>query len=312
MAPTRPTPRPKPRPRPLTPAEARAKNGVLTQNGTKFLCNGGKCREVKNTTKDVASHICKKHPPEGKTSAYQRFTDYKPENADLIQAQRNAQKRKQRRVKRIIVVLLGYAVMIGMLYLILTTQRSVNKIWNPYDILGISESASEKEIKSHYKKLGRKFHPDKIRPDPAKNETIESLNSVWVEYTKAYQALTDEEVRNNYIQYGHPDGKQGFSIGIALPKFIVSDGNGKYVVLVYALLLGVLLPYYVGSWWYGTQRVTREGVQVESANKLFRDYSENIDVGGLITALSNGKEFRDLFRGNKAESGEARRRGQPC
>lgn len=230
-------------------------------------------------------------------------TDYKPENADLIQSQRNAQKRKQRRVKRIIVVLIGYAVMIGMLYLILTTQRSVNKIWNPYDILGISESASEKEIKSHYKKLGRKFHPDKIRPDPAKNETIESLNSIWVEYSKAYQALTDEEVRNNYIQYGHPDGKQGFSIGIALPKFIVSDGNGKYVVLVYALLLGVLLPYYVGSWWYGTQRVTREGVQVESANKLFREYSESIDVGGLITALSNGKEFRDLFRGNKAESG---------
>ncbi|RYP58036.1 hypothetical protein DL769_009150 [Monosporascus sp. CRB-8-3] len=75
MAPTRPAPRPKPTPRPLTPAEARAKNGVLTQNGTKFLCNGGKCRAIKNTTKDVASHICKKHPPEGKTSAYQRFLE---------------------------------------------------------------------------------------------------------------------------------------------------------------------------------------------------------------------------------------------
>ena len=111
--------------------------------------------------------------------------------------------------------------MAGMLYLILTTQRTVNKLWNPYDILGISESYTEKEIKSHYKKLGRKFHPDKIRPDPAKNETIESLNDAWVELTKAYQALTDEEIRNNYIQYGHPDGKQGFSIGIALPKFIV-------------------------------------------------------------------------------------------
>ena len=233
-------------------------------------------------------------------------SDYKPENANLVQSQRNARKRQQRRIKRTLVVILGWVVMAGMLYLILTTQRTVNKLWNPYDILGISESYTEKEIKSHYKKLGRKFHPDKIRPDPAKNETIESLNDAWVELTKAYQALTDEEIRNNYIQYGHPDGKQGFSIGIALPKFIVSGGNGKYVVLVYALLLGVLLPYYVGSWWYGTQRMTREGVQVDSANKLFREYSDNIDVGGLVTALSSGKEFQELLKGDKAESGLAK------
>ena len=82
-------------------------------------------------------------------------------------------------------------------------------------------------------------HPDKVRPDAAKNETIESLNDYFVEITKAYKALTDEEIRHNYQQYGHPDGKQSFSIGIALPKFIITDGNGKYVILVYAALLGV-------------------------------------------------------------------------
>ncbi|KAI1769031.1 Sec63 Brl domain-containing protein [Hypoxylon sp. FL1150] len=230
-------------------------------------------------------------------------TTYRPEHADLVDAQRAAQKRKQRRVKRAIAVVLGWAVMAGMLYLILTTQQTVNKIWNPYDILGVSESANEKQIKSHYRKLGLKYHPDKIRPDPEKNETVESLNDKWVELTKAYQTLTDEEVRQNYIQYGHPDGKQSFSIGIALPKFIISEGNGKYVVLVYALLLGVLLPYYVGSWWYGTQRITKEGVLVESANNLFREYSESIDEGDLVTALSAGKEFQVPLKGDKAESG---------
>ncbi|KAI1313672.1 Sec63 Brl domain-containing protein [Xylaria venustula] len=230
-------------------------------------------------------------------------TSYQPEHADLIRAQAKAYKRKQRKVKRAIAALLGWAIMAGMLYLIVTTQRTTAKIWNPYDILGIDESATEKQIKTHYKKLGLKFHPDKVRPDPAKNETIESLNDKWVDLSKAYQALTDEEVRNNWIQYGHPDGKQGFSIGIALPKFIVSDGNGKYVVLVYAALLGVLLPYLVGSWWYGTQRVTKEGVQVESANSLFREHTNITDEGDLITALSTGKEFRSLFKGDKAESG---------
>ena len=206
-------------------------------------------------------------------------------------------------VKRAIAALLGWSVIAALLYLIVTTQRTTTKLWNPYDILGISESATEQQIKRHYKKLGLKFHPDKIRPDPAKNETAELLNDKWVELSKAYQALTDEDVRNNWIQYGHPDGKQGFSIGIALPKFIVSDGNGKYVVLVYALLLGVLLPYLVGSWWYGTQKLTKEGVLVESANSLFREYTEITDEGDLITALSTGKEFSSILKGDKAESG---------
>lgn len=113
-------------------------------------------------------------------------------------------------------------------------------------------------------------------------------------------------MRNNYIQYGHPDGKQSFSIGIALPKFIVSDGNGKYLVLLYTGLLGVLLPYLVGSWWYGTKKRSKEGPLMESANNLFREYNESMDEAAVITALSTGKEFEDALRRDQAESGLAK------
>ena len=121
--------------------------------------------------------------------------------------------------------------------------------------------------------------------------------------SKAYKALTDEDVRNNYIQYGHPDGKQSFSIGIALPKFIITDGNGKYVLLVYGLLLGVLLPYIVGKWWYGTQRVTKEKVLIASAGKLFKEYTEDMSEGGVIAALSTGEEYQEVLKGQKADTG---------
>jgi translocation protein SEC63 len=224
-------------------------------------------------------------------------------DADVVAALQSAQKRTQRRIKRTLVVVLGWALIGGMAYLIMVTQRTVPKIWNPYDILGISETASEKQIRSHYKRLSLQYHPDKVRPDPAKNQTIESLSSAWVDMTKAYQALTDEDVRNNYIQYGHPDGKQSFSIGIALPRWIIADGNGKYVVLLYTLLLGVLLPYLVGSWWYGTKRRSKEGVLMESANNLFRNYKETMDEGAIIAALSSGKEYEDVLRGDQAEAG---------
>ncbi|KAL2752888.1 hypothetical protein ACRALDRAFT_1052661 [Sodiomyces alcalophilus JCM 7366] len=233
-------------------------------------------------------------------------SDYKPEHDKLLQSIRQAQKRKQRRVFRAVFVLAGWALMAFMVHLIITTQRISPKIWNPYDILGISDSASEKVIKKTYKTLSRRLHPDKARPDAAKNETVESLNAAWVEISKAYQALTDEEVRNNYIQYGHPDGKQSFSMGIALPTWIVADGNGKYVIFLYTALLGVLLPYLVGSWWYGSQRMSKEGVLVESANNLFRAYEDSVDTGGVITALSVGKEYEHTFKGDKADAGLAK------
>ncbi|KAG6172356.1 hypothetical protein E4U11_004963 [Claviceps purpurea] len=230
-------------------------------------------------------------------------TDYKIQHDDVVVSLRAKQKRKQRKIKRALVAIAGWALMGFMGYLIMTTEPIVNKIWNPYSILGISESYTEKQIKSHYKRLSLKFHPDKVRPDAAKNETVETLNNRYVEITKAYQALTDEDVRNNYIQFGHPDGKQSFSIGIALPRFIVSDGNGKYLVVLYTGLLGVLLPYLVGSWWYGTKKRSKEGVLMESANNLFRQYDEDMDESGIIWALSAGKEYDSILKGDLADSG---------
>ena len=132
------------------------------------------------------------------------------------------------------------------------------------------------------------------------------MNDRFVELTKAYKALTDEEVRNNYIQFGHPDGKQSFSIGIALPKLIVTEGNGKYVLLVYGALLGVLLPYIVGRWWYGSQRYTKERVLVASAGNIFREYKEDILEAGIVKALSSGDEFKEMLKGPQSDAGLAK------
>ena len=218
-------------------------------------------------------------------------------------------------------MVLGYAVMGYMIYLIIVTQRITPKIWDPYTILGISrvcskapsqmtsmltdiaQSASEKAIKKQYKKLSLTLHPDKVNIDAAKNQTIEGATALWVEVSKAYKALTDEDIRNNYLQYGHPDGKQSFSIGIALPKMIIEEGAGKYVLLLYGALLGVLLPYVVGRWWYGTQRVTKEKVYVNTAASLFQQYQNDLTKGGVVCALTAGEEYKDIFKGNKAEQG---------
>lgn len=65
-------------------------------------------------------------------------SDFRIKDDDLIQAQKKRQRRTERKTKRIITALLGYAIMAYMIYLIYVTARTVPKIWDPYDILGVS------------------------------------------------------------------------------------------------------------------------------------------------------------------------------
>lgn len=123
---------------------------------------------------------------------------------------------------------------------------------------------------------------------------MEAANSHYVELTKAYKALTDETVRQNYEQYGHPDGKQDFSMGIALPKWIVETQNNGYVIALYALLFGVGLPWFVGSWWYGSRRVTKDGILTTSAELFFRQLKEEATFDQLVQIVAAGLALDDL------------------
>ena len=65
-----------------------------------------------------------------------------------------------------------------------------------YQVLGVARTASEKDIKSAYRKLARKFHPD-VNPNDAKSEER------FKEVAEAYEVLSDKEKRKKYDQFGH-------------------------------------------------------------------------------------------------------------
>ncbi|KAF8417122.1 Sec63 Brl domain-containing protein [Tirmania nivea] len=221
-------------------------------------------------------------------------TGFMPPKAELIEASRWRQAKRERRIKRFLSIVVGWGLFSYMAYLVVTTKAGGSKLWDPYNILGISSGSSEKAIKKHYRKLAMQFHPDKI--SPIGNETIESLNNRFVELTKAYKVLTDEEIRTNYELYGHPDGKQSYSIGIALPQWIVASENTYYVLAVYGFIFGIILPYTVGKWWYGTKKHTKDGVITESAGSLFKAYDQVTDERRLIEVLPLGEEYKDLVK----------------
>lgn len=117
-------------------------------------------------------------------------SDYKPENADIVEGLKKKQKRKERKVKRMLFSAVGWGLMAWMIWLIIITTRTTPQIWDPYSVLGVSRSVNETELKIHYRNLSLYYHPDKVKPDPSKNLTIDDINEHWVELTKAYKALT--------------------------------------------------------------------------------------------------------------------------
>ncbi|GJN11849.1 hypothetical protein PR202_ga30079 [Eleusine coracana subsp. coracana] len=132
-------------------------------------------------------------------------------------------------------ILLLWIVMIFLVYYIKHVSREV-QVFEPYSILGLEPGASESDIKKSYRRLSIQYHPDK-NPDP-------EAHTFFVEYiSKAYQALTDPVSRENYEKYGHPDGRQGLQMGIALPKFLLNiDGASGGIMLLGIVGFCILLP----------------------------------------------------------------------
>lgn len=78
-----------------------------------------------------------------------------------------------------------------------------------YEVLGIKKSASADEIKSAYRKLARKHHPDVDKSAGAAEK--------FKEVSEAYQVLSDSGKRQSYDQFGHVAFDRGAGFGGAGP-----------------------------------------------------------------------------------------------
>ena len=71
-----------------------------------------------------------------------------------------------------------------------------------YDVLGVNKNASPEQIKSAYRKLAVKYHPDKNKDDKASEDKFK-------EASEAYHVLSNTERKQNYDNFGHAAFENG-------------------------------------------------------------------------------------------------------
>ena len=81
-----------------------------------------------------------------------------------------------------------------------------------YEVLGVSRNASQKELKSAYRKMARQYHPD-VNKEAGAADRFKEMN-------EAYEVLKDSDKRAQYDRFGENwQNFQGFG-GIGLPARI--------------------------------------------------------------------------------------------
>lgn len=81
---------------------------------------------------------------------------------------------------------------------------------DPYEVLGVSKTATEDEIKKAYRKLARDFHPDR-------NPGDKNAETKFKEVQEAFALLSDKEKRAQYDRFGHVGDQAGPFSGGGFP-----------------------------------------------------------------------------------------------
>ncbi|KAF9915824.1 secretory subunit [Lobosporangium transversale] len=192
-------------------------------------------------------------------------------------------------VKKMIAIALGWALFAFVAYQAYITPSPEVIKWNPFDILGIPDNATPKQIKSAYRGLSKIWHPDKVKADKR-----DEADAKMAEINKAYETLTDDATRENWEKYGHPDGsRSSMTMSIALPPWLVEAHNNFWVLSAYGIVCGLMLPYFIGKWWYRSGNFTKDKIRTKTMGTFFKKIKETSSPKEIVEILALADEFKE-------------------
>jgi len=159
--------------------------------------------------------------------------------------------------------------------------------FDPFTILDIHTSATNKEIKQAYRSKSLKFHPDKNPNNP-------NAEAMFMMVSKAYESLTDETAKENFAKYGNPDGKQSLEVSIGLPSFLLEADNRNLVLVTYLLIMVFLIPFFVWRYYSDSSTYGEKDVMYDSYSWYHHTLNEHSILKSLPETFAGSAEFRKV------------------
>jgi molecular chaperone DnaJ len=160
-----------------------------------------------------------------------------------------------------------------------------------YEVLGVSKSASSKELADAYRKLAIKYHPDK---NPGNEEAV----ACFKEAAEAFEVLSDREKRARYDRFGHA------GVGGAAPHF--GDVND-----IFEAFGGIFGDGIFGDIFGGGRRRSRQTRGADVQCTITLDLPEAAR-GCQKTIRFQRHEACELCRGEGAKPGTGRKTCSAC
>ena len=126
---------------------------------------------------------------------------------------------------------------------------------DPYQVLGISPSASDDEVKAAYRQLARKYHPDNYVDNPLADLATEKMQEINEAYDEIQRRRKDGQGGGSYRapgygpQYSQPSGGYGQPAPSQLDDIRRMIQNGR-LLEAEELLEGIPQPRRDGEWNY--------------------------------------------------------------
>ncbi|ELQ76723.1 putative Heat shock protein DnaJ, Molecular chaperone, Hsp40, DnaJ, Sec63 domain protein [Trachipleistophora hominis] len=156
-------------------------------------------------------------------------------------------------------------------------------VFNPYEVLGLEEGASRRDIQRSFKRLSRLHDPDYFE-GPNKHANEQLLKEI----SRAYNMLKSGKLVINKNEKHHEV--------IAIPSWLIS--NGYYSLAVYVLVFGVLFPFFAYLHWKRYTYRNKLGLYYETMEMIYRRMHGEctntfIGMRALINVIADSKELQE-------------------
>lgn len=173
---------------------------------------------------------------------------------------------------------------------------------NPYKVLGVREDASQEEIRSAYREMVKKYHPDKYTDNPLKelaNEKLKEINEAYEILAKKGKSASSRRPKDAYGAYS---GSGGAYSGASAAEFARARGYINQNNLQAAKLILDSISIRNAEWYflYGIIYL-RQGWYDRAREYLSRAYEQepgNAEYRNAYTAINNsGSPFGRGYTG---------------